>query len=170
MDATYWLLLASRVLHILGAIVLVGGVFYLRMVVVSRVRASDSGAETDLWFSGRRGTWAMWVGIATLVLIATGLLNFVYILRTNADFEGPYHAVFGIKFLLALVVFFLAAILAGKSAAGARFRKNFRYWMGVCLLLGVVVIALGSVLRSIPHVPKMEEPKLIVPLNMDSNQ
>jgi len=166
MDASFWLLL-SRVLHILGAVVLVGGVFYLRMVVVSGVRAEDSGAETDLWFSGRRGTWAMWVGIATLVLIVTGLVNFMHVLRTNESLGGNYHALFGIKFLLALVVFFLAAVLAGKSAAGERFRKNFRYWMGVCLVLGIVVVALGSVLRSIPHVPKIEEPVLIVPLNME---
>jgi hypothetical protein len=170
MDATYWLLLTSRVLHILGAIVLIGGVFYLRMVVVSRVRASDAGGETDLWFSGRRGTWAMWVGIATLVLIATGLVNFAYILKTNESLGGAYHAVFGIKFLLALVVFFLAAILAGKSAAGARVRNHFRYWMGVCLVLGVVVVALGSVLRSIPHVPKVGEPMLIGPANNENDQ
>jgi len=167
MDATYWLLLASRVLHILGAVVLVGGIFYLRMVVVSRVRPEDSTADTDLWFSGRRGTWAMWVGIATLVLIVTGLINFLYIVRTNEAFHGPYHAVFGIKVLLALVVFFLAAVLAGKSAAGARFRKHFRYWMGVTLLLGITVIILGSVLRSIPHVPKTGEPDLIAPANAE---
>jgi putative copper export protein len=168
MDATYWLLLASRVLHILGAVVLVGGIFYLRMVVVSRVRSSDSGSDTDVWYSSRRAKWAMWVGIATLVLIVTGLVNFVYIVKTNQSFAAPYHAVFGVKFLLALGVFFLAAILAGKSAAGERFRKNFRYWLGVCLVLGVVVIALGGVLRSMPHVPRAtldKAPMLIGPAN-----
>jgi hypothetical protein len=169
MDASFWLLV-TRVLHILGAIVLVGGVFYLRMVVVSRVRAEDSTADTDLWFSGRRGTWAMWVGIATLVLLVTGLINFLVIVRTNEPLGANYHAVFGIKVLLALVVFFLAAMLAGKSAAGERFRKNFRQWMGVCLILGIAVVALGSVLRSIPHMPKVGEPDLIAPANATDNQ
>lgn len=170
MDATYWLLLASRVLHILGAIVLVGGVFYLRMIVAPRLRASDAGAGSDPWFAGRRGAWAMWVGIATLVMIVTGLANFIYIFKTHESLSGLYHGVFGVKLLLALAVFFLAAMLAGKSAAGERFRNDMRRWLGVCLLLGVVVVTLGSVLRSIPHVPKTGAPVLIGPANTANDQ
>jgi putative copper export protein len=167
MDATFWLLLTSRVLHILGAIVLVGGVFYLRTIVAPRLRASDAESGSDPWYAGRRSAWAMWVGIATLALIVTGLVNFIYIVKTNQSLGGMYHGVFGVKFLLALVVFFLAALLAGKSAAGERFRRDMRRWLGICLLLGVVVVILGSVLRSIPHVPKAGTPVLIQPANVE---
>lgn len=167
MDAMFWLLLASRVLHILGAIVLVGGVFYLRMIVSRRLRASDSNAGADPWFGGRRSAWAMWVGIATLVLIVTGLVNFIHIVRTHQSLGGLYHALFGVKILLALVVFLLAAMLAGKSPAGERFRQNMRFWLGVCLVLGVLVVTLGSTLRSIPHVSKVGEPDLIAPANAE---
>src|SRR5215203_4697226 len=33
MDGTFWLMLLSRILHILGAIVLVGGLFYIRNII-----------------------------------------------------------------------------------------------------------------------------------------
>ena len=43
-----------------------------------------------------------------------------------------------------------------------------RLWLNVCLILGVVTVILGSVLRSYPHVPKVDAsgpPVLIAPSN-----
>jgi len=145
------LTLSSRVLHLLGAIVLVGGVFYLRMVVAS----SSAAAEGD-WFGGKRGTWAKWAGIATVVLLVTGLLNFVWILKTHEKLDPSYHMLFGIKFLLAFVLFFLTAIVAGKTAVAEKFRQRMRMWLSLCLLLGILIVILGSTLRSIPRVLKTE--------------
>jgi len=55
----------SRVLHILGAIILAGGVFFLRSVLF------PTGMEE--WFKEKRGIWARWVAIATFLLLVTGL-------------------------------------------------------------------------------------------------
>ena len=73
-DGMYWLMLASRVLHILGAIILVGGIFYLRNVVLSGNTASSSAAA-DQQFGGRRAAWAMWVGNALVVVVAGMILR-----------------------------------------------------------------------------------------------
>ena len=162
MDTTYWLMLASRVLHILSAVVLLGGVFYLRMIVAPAAAANEESVS-DPWFGGRRSAWAMWVGITTLVLLVTGLWNFIQIVQTHEKLGGAYHAAFGVKLLLALAVLFLAAMLAGKSRAGERFRQDMGRWLGVCLLLGVLVVILGGFLRSLPHVPKAGAPLLIPP-------
>jgi hypothetical protein len=164
-DAAYCLALTSRVLHILSAIVLVGGVFYLRMVVAPRLRQSDADAGSDPWFAGRRGAWAMWVGIATLVLIITGLWNYWQVIREYEKMAASYHMLAGIKMLLALLVFFLAAVLAGKSAVAEQLRQKMKFWLGLCLVVAIAVVILGSVLRSYPHTKLLEGPSLLAPAN-----
>jgi uncharacterized membrane protein len=162
-DGMYWLLLASRVLHILGAIVLVGGLFYLCMIVAPALSAG--GANADAWFAGRRGAWAKWVGIATLILLVTGFFNYFEIVKAN-DLATSYHMIAGIKILLALVVVFLASLLAGRSPAADQLRQRMKFWLGLCLLIGILVVILGSVLRSYPHTPKtVAGPDLIAPAN-----
>jgi uncharacterized membrane protein len=162
LDGMFWLLLASRVLHILGAIVLVGGLFYLRMVIAPTFSATSKPA-TDAWFGGRRAAWAKWVGIATLVLIVTGFFNYIEIVNAN-DLVASYHMMVGIKILVALMLIFLASLLAGRSALADQLRERMKFWLGVCLLLGILVVILGSVLRSYPHTPKsLAGPTLVAP-------
>ncbi len=159
MDAMYWVMLVARVLHVLSAIVLVGGIFYLRTVVAPAV-PTDGSATADQWFGGRRATWAKWVGITTLLLLATGLFNFIRIIQTNESMGALYQALFGVKFLLALVLFGLAAMIAGKTSVADRLRQNMQRWLGVCLAIGLAIVVLASVLRSLPHVPVPSLPRV----------
>jgi uncharacterized membrane protein len=167
LDGMYWLMLASRILHILGAIILLGGIFYLRNVVLPVALPAGTTA-TDQQFGGRRAAWAKWVGIATLLLIATGLWNYLQIIRINERMPPSYHMIAGIKMLAGLTLFFLAALVAGRSAAAEALRGRMRFWLNVCLAIGIITVALGSVLRTYPRYPKLdprEAPMLIAPSN-----
>jgi len=136
----------SRVLHILSAVILVGGLFYIRTIL------APSGIEAC--FGGRRAVWAKWVGMATAFLLISGIYNFILIVRAS-KLEGAvalppaYHALFGIKFLLALVVMFVAAILAGKTEAAERFRSKMPMWLNVGWFSALAIIVLGAILRSL---------------------
>ncbi len=165
-DSMYWIMLVSRILHILGAIILVGGLFYLRFVVTSN---DDSSAPSspDQYFGGRRATWAKWVGIATALLLITGIWNYIQMSKLDA-LATSYHMIIGLKMLAAIAVFLLAALLAGRTAVADSIRQNWRLWLNICLLLGIVAVILGSVLRSFPHNPKTNAaglPTLVAPLN-----
>ena len=176
-DAMYWIMLVSRILHILAATILVGGIFYLRFVVVpaakaplpDRERAGEgSSVSVDALFGGRRAAWAMWVGIATLLLLATGLWNYIQIMNTHERLPPSYHQIAGIKIIVGLAVFLLAALLAGRSPAAETLRQRMRFWLNVCLLLGIVTVVLGSVLRTYPRIPKVDAPgppRLVAPAN-----
>jgi uncharacterized membrane protein len=167
-DAMYWLMLASRFLHIFGAIILLGGIFYLRAVVAPTPAPNDA-PDVDPLFGGRRAAWAKWVGIATLLLLVTGLWNYIQIIRTHERLDGLYHMLAGIKMLSALAVFLLAALLAGRSPAAQSLRRRMRLWLNVCLILGIATVALGSVLRSFPRTPKVDAPgpeRLVAPANL----
>jgi len=126
-DGAYFVALCSRVLHIVGAIILVGGIAYLRKVVVPACHHEGDMAEQ--LYAGRRKTWAKWVGIATVLILASGIYNLIQI--------------------VALVVFFLAALLAGKTSAADSFRSSAKTWFSVCLAAGLAVVVLASVLRSL---------------------
>jgi len=144
------LLIASRVLHILGAIILLGGLIFVRHVVKPTVPPGTP----DAFFDGRRASWAKWIGISTALLLLSGLFNYIYILMGLERMAKPYHMLAGIKILLSLALFMLAALLAGKTALAQRLREKFYVWLTVAVLLGIAIVILGAVLRTLPRTPK----------------
>ena len=106
-----------------------------------------------------RSRWSKWVMASSGLLLVTGLVNFMLIVqRFDLDktaFPGSkYHMFFGIKFLLALGVFMLSALLTGRSAAAEKMRRNERMWLNVNVLLAVAVVCLGGLLKSATRHPK----------------
>jgi uncharacterized membrane protein len=165
-DGMYWLMLISRISHILGAVILAGGLFYIRFVV-SPTGAPAPGQPADQFFGGRRATWAKWVGIATALLLFSGLWNYMQFAK-NYELAPKYHMILGIKILAAIAVFLLAALLAGRTNAADAIRQKWGLWINVCLLLALLTVVIGSVLRTFPHDPKpgaAEPPKLVAPAN-----
>lgn len=143
LDGPQIMQLVSRVLHILGAIILAGGLFYIRSVL--------SPAGVDACFADRRAAWAKWVGIATFMLLGSGIYNFLVVNNqvkaAGGQLEPTYHMLFGIKFLLALLVMFLAAILAGRTAAADKFRANMGRWLNVAWFAIMAIVVLAALLR-----------------------
>src|SRR5262245_51354699 len=90
-DSMYWIMLVPRILHILGAIILVGGLFYIRFVV-SPIDVPPGTGPVDQFFGGRRAAWAKMVGIATALLLIPGIWNYVQIIQQNERMASPYHA------------------------------------------------------------------------------
>ena len=143
-DAAFTLRVLSRVFHIMFAIIIGGGLFYLRAVLAP--------AGAGACYAGRRAVWARWVGVATLILIVTGMFNYITFIRdakaAGAPLPQTYHMMFGVKFLLALFVFFVAAILAGKTALAEKFRANMGQWLNFAWLAVMGIIVLGALLRT----------------------
>lgn len=143
-DAALVARVISRMLHILAAIILGGGLFYMRAVL------APSGA--DACYAGRRSVWAMWVGIASFLLIASGLFNFFAILGQYRDagvkLPSTYHMLFGVKALLGLFLMFVASALAGKTAMAERFRAGLPRWLSISWTTIIAIVALGALLRA----------------------
>ena len=159
-DAMYFVGLLSRLAHILSAIVLVGGLFYLRAIVVPPREAALGAPRADAdsaerYFFGRRQQWAVCVMICATLLIASGLYN--YIVKVRAEqFPPLYHALFGIKFLLALVVLFAASIVAGRSEAAQRARGRIGMWLNLGIACAILVVVIASTMRTFTGEPKAD--------------
>lgn len=142
-DGKFVLYIVLRALHILSAIVIVGGLFYAKIVLV------PAGVDP---YAGNRHVWARWVGIASLFLLVSGLMNFMNNIGLAKEHGMPlpktYHMLFGIKFLLGLFVMFIAAILAGKTTLADKFRQNMGRWLNIALIASFAIVIIGALLRT----------------------
>ena len=146
-----WLAIFFRWLHMLAAITAVGGTIFMRMALVPSV-AVLADDQRKLLHEQVRSRWVKFVMGAILFLLISGFYNFFRRLNSGIppDFKWLYQMLFGIKFLLALVIFFVASVLTGRAAALVRFRQNAKLWLSVNVALAVIVVCISGVMRFIP--------------------
>jgi uncharacterized membrane protein len=156
-DPLFPLMLILRYMHILGAIALMGGTIFMRLALAPVV----AGLEPDVkahFHEQVRGRWARFVALAAALLLISGVANLG--LAANYEFkpvlslDKGYHLIVGIKFLLALPIFFIASMLTGRSQAAQRFQAQARWWMNVNLALALTMVLIGGALKFVHRVPK----------------
>lgn len=152
MDLDLLVSLVLRWLHILAAITAVGGTIFARFVVVPTLEDLPADLRGSL-HAAMRHRWSTIVAAAIGFLIVSGLYN---IGVTSIRFQLPrwYMGVFVVKFFLALVIFAVASLLAGKTSAAERMRRNIRFWLNLNIALAVAVVCLSGILRTAEKTPK----------------
>jgi uncharacterized membrane protein len=155
MEPEVMLGLVFRWLHILAAITAVGGTVFARAVVVPTLDLLPADQKKAL-HAAMRVRWSKIVAAAIGFLIISGLYN---VGATSVYYTLPrwYMPVFGVKFLLAFVIFGVASFVTGKTSVANKMRQNLRFWLDLNIVLAVAVVCLSGVLRTADKVPK-EEP------------
>ncbi len=144
--------------HILAAITALGGLIFARFAFVPA--AEDLGEETaDRLHAGVRRRWLPWVIGAITLLLASGLTNYILMIRRVKDApelwggdwmrQTGYHGLFGVKFLLAMIVFYLASGLVGRGASTQWIRNARRQWLSVTVGLGVAIVLISGWMRQL---------------------
>ncbi|MCA9062234.1 MAG: hypothetical protein KDA96_04225 [Planctomycetaceae bacterium] len=141
MDSDFLLALVSRWIHIGTAIILIGGTFYMRMVVLPSVPAGS-----DELLSAMRKRWQRFLHPGIAAFLLSGFYNFMRGMAEHSH-DRLYHPLIGTKILLALVIFFLASALTGRSAGTQKFRDNPRRWLGVILLLAAIIVGISGLVK-----------------------
>jgi uncharacterized membrane protein len=154
MTTEYILLLLARWLHILSAAVALGVPIYVRLVLLPALATVDDETRGRLGEAMAR-RWRIIVYSAITIFLLTGLYNYLVVARWREDIfsasdRSRYHMLFGIKFVVALGMFFIASALAGRSAKLAPMRANARLWLAVLILLGILIVILSGVMRYMP--------------------
>ena len=152
MEPILLLNLLARWAHILAAMTAVGGTIFARAVVVPTLEGVPDVQRSELHAAMRR-RWSKIVAASIGFLLLSGFYNFLY---TVIEYRVPkwYHMVFGIKFLLALALFMIASLLAGKTTAAENLRKNLKFWLNLNIVLAVLIVCLSGVLRTAEKTPK----------------
>lgn len=161
MDPT---LLLLRWAHVLAAIVAMGGLVFARFALVPAISELEQDARDRVHEAIRR-RWLPWVIGAITVLLASGLANFLLFnarVRSEEWAEGmwmrqhSYHALFGAKFLLAMVAFYFASALVGRGRGTQWVRDDRTKWLSLTLGLSLAVVMLSGWMRQLHTGPNVQ--------------
>ncbi len=149
MTTEMFLPILFRWTHILAAVIVIGGTVFMRFVLMPSARETLTEEQHAALRARLMGRWKLVVMICIAALLVSGMFNFMTISLTKAQTQPMYHPLFGIKFLAALGVFFIASALTGRSAAFAGLRQKANLWMLVAAVLGITVILISGVLKNL---------------------
>lgn len=139
-----------RWLHIVPAVAAGGATLFALIALLPALQGMPEPARRELR-DAVAARWRVPFIACTTLLLLSGLANFVLFQAPVHRGQPLYHALFGLKFLAALGVFFLGAALTGRSAGLARLRVKARFWTAVSAGLIVLILLVSGVLRSIPQ-------------------
>jgi uncharacterized membrane protein len=144
-----------------------GGLVFARYGLLPALAEVDESTRDRIHDAIRR-RWLPWVIGAITVLLASGLANFL-IFNGRVKAEGwadgewmrqtSYHALFGAKFLLAMVVFYFASGLVGRGEGTQWVRNDRAKWLSVTLGLALAIVLLSGWMRQLhtgPNLPLVE--------------
>ncbi len=96
-----------------------------------------------------RVRWAKFVHAAIALLLITGAINFAILALPPKIKPLPYHPIFGVKFLAAFAVFFIAEALMSRGPGFAKIRANRAKWLAILLSLGALIVLLSGILNQV---------------------
>lgn len=149
METDMLLPLLMRWIHVVTAVVLVGGLIFYRFVfvpVANTVLTPDEREKLQVPLMRR---WKLFVHPPIILFLGSGFYNYLFVTRFNHEGQGLYHMLFGAKFLLALVVFGLGIVMTSTMAWSEKLRRNQGLW-GVLIVLALAVVLLGGYMKVMP--------------------
>lgn len=145
--------LIIRWAHILPAIILVGGTLYMVFALHPAMQSTEFAEKAELK-AAIRARWAKVVMICAGIVVLSGIASLV-LQATTYDFpQKYYHPVAGMKFLLALVILYIASLLSGRSKNAEKFREKEAFWLKLNACLAVILVLMAGTLRVADRDPK----------------
>jgi uncharacterized membrane protein len=142
----------SLILHALSAVVWVGGMFFAHQVLRPAAVALEPGPRLALW-SRVLGRFFAWVFAAIVLLLASGYTMIAAVFGGFAKIGLHIQLMQGIGILMMLLFFhlyfapwrrFRAAVARQDWAEGGRQLGQIRTIVTINLVLGIIVVAIGS--------------------------
>ena len=91
-------------------------------------------------------TWKRFIHVGILLFLVTGFYNYFQQMQFHKG-DSLYHALVGTKIILALVIFFIASVLVGRSAAFEWMRTGREKWLKLIVLLAAVIVGMSSFVK-----------------------
>lgn len=145
MDIEFVLAVLSRIVHVITAIVLVGGSIFTLLVLLPAGRQIDEGSNAQL-LTAVIGRWKRYVHLGIVLFLISGIYNYTLAIELHRG-DGPYHAMMGTKMLLAVFVFFIASALVGRTGKLEGMRRQRGKWLTVLVLIALVIVAISGFLK-----------------------
>lgn len=149
MTIDFLLPLIMRWIHIFSAVLVVGGIVFYRWVYLPAVEKVLSPEDQEALRVPLMKRWKPIIHPPIILFLVSGFYNYFAVTRLLHEDQPLYHALFGVKFLLALPVFALVIIDTSTMAWSEKLRKSGRLWP-LLTVLALVVVAIGGYMRVMP--------------------
>jgi len=142
----------ALILHSLSAVVWVGGMFFAHQALRPAAALLEAGPRLMLWSQTLRRFFA-WVIASIVLLLASGLVMIFAVFGGFSRIGLYIQLMMGIGILMMLLFFHLyfapwrrfgAAVARQDWAEGSRQLSRIRMIVTINLVLGLVVVAIGS--------------------------
>ena len=144
-DSQFLINVISRIVHVSTAIALVGGSVF--MVFVLLPAAKQLSAEQHERLRGLvNKSWKRYVHVGILLFLVTGFYNYFQQMPFHKK-DGLYHGLIGTKIILALVIFFIASVLVGRSAKFEWMRVGREKWLKIIVLLAAMIVGMSGFVK-----------------------
>ncbi len=135
----------SRVVHVGTAMALVGGSLFMAVILLPSLGVLTEQSRQDL-VGSVRDRWRRFVHGGIGLFVVSGFYNYFRAMPSHKG-DGLYHALVGIKVLLAMVVFFLATVMVGRSSNFNSLRVNPGKTLRLMLFLSLVIIFISGFVK-----------------------
>ena len=143
MDAAIALPALMRWIHMLSAIAVAGSIFFFLLVLRPAVAKALSAEQHAALREPLMRRWKMLIHPSIVLFLVSGFYNYLAVTAPAHEGQGLYHALFGIKFLLALVLFALAIVLTSTREWSIKMRESRGAWIALGLITLVIVLIAG---------------------------
>ena len=143
-------------LHVGSVVLMIGGFFFLRVVLLPAAKVLPDVQKTQLIDAAfRRFRVIVWISLITILV--SGVYNFItFLIATSsqtvtdpklAPDYSMYIVVLGVKFLFVTLIFILGIALTFPYPVYAPIQKHPAPWLNLTLILSLIVIFLSTYLR-----------------------
>ena len=164
----YYLEIALRIMHILGAVLLLGSILFQRFALLPALKELKSEEMADQIRRLLRGRIARITMYSAALLLISGLINTARVSMQFRFPDGDYNLLLAVKLLLALFIFYLASALAGRSESAEKLRANATKWLNVLLAASLLIVVLGAAMKQAVREPKGDRAPAGIPDNFDA--
>ena len=150
--------LISRWMHILPAVVMVGGAIFTQLVLCPALDGNDAENEVKQQIKRK---WSKVIMGCALLLLLSGLYNTMVIFGADDKPGGMYHGLLALKIILAFSIFYISSMLAGKSDAALKLQEKEALWGKLNMYAAIIVVLLAGGMRMVPRTPAEETAKVV---------
>jgi len=149
MDSPEPISLLMRWLHVLSAATFAGGTFFIYFAVRGALQRELDAQAAERVREAMMKRWKHVIAGTFVLLVVSGLYNYLVVQGPLHQGQGLYHALFGVKFLAALIAFGVAFVVTSTMAWSERFRKIPALWHAL-VLITVALILIAGYMRLMP--------------------
>lgn len=142
--------LIMRWMHILSAIIGVGGTIFVGFVLNPAMQKGLADDAREAFRNAVMKRWKIFIHPTIILFLLSGFYNYIVVTSPLHRDQSLYHILFGVKFLLALLFFAVVIVATSTLSWSKRLRERGGMWT-LQILLATAIVLVAGLMKSLPQ-------------------